>query len=202
LSSAQPVALVRSAQADGVVVTAEVAPHHLLLTERAVAEGPYGEPYDTSTRLDPPLRGAADRSALQQALADGTICAVATDHRPQRSVDKDCEYAYAAPGASGLETAFGALMELVAAGTLSLQQAIRALTSGPAAAFGLDAGRLAVGHSADLVICDPAATWTVDPARFRSQGKSTPFAGRTLRGRILATVVGGAIVHRESGSST
>jgi dihydroorotase len=122
---------------------------------------------------------------------------VATDHRPQRSVDKDCEYAYAAPGATGFETALGALMELVAGGALSLDTMVRALTSGPALAFGLDAGRLTVGGPADLTIVDPEAAWTVNPSGFHSRGKSTPLAGRTLRGRVLATLVGGAIVHRE-----
>ncbi|HZS01909.1 MAG TPA: dihydroorotase [Chloroflexota bacterium] len=194
LSTAGAVAQVRAAQAEGLAVTAEVTPHHLLLTADVVRDGPAGRPYDTSTRLDPPLRSAADAAALLAAVADGTIAAVATDHRPQRQVDKDCEYAYAAPGATALETALGALMELVATNRLSLPVVIRALTSGPAALFGLDAGRLAVGGPADLVVFDPDAVWTVEPARFHSRGKSTPLAGRTLRGRVRATLVGGAIV--------
>ncbi len=197
LSTAGAVTLLRAARAEGLPVTAEVSPLHLLLTEDVVAAGPRGLPYDTSTRLDPPLRSAADAAALRAALEDGTIDAVATDHRPQRAVDKACEYADARPGASSLETALGALMELVAAGELSFTTAVRALTVGPATAFGLDAGRLAVGGPADLVVFDPSATWTVDPARFYSRGKSTPLAGRSLRGRVLATLVDGTIVHRE-----
>jgi dihydroorotase len=197
LSTAAAVAQVRAARAEGLPITAEATAHHLLLTEDVVAHGPRGLPFDSSTRLDPPLRTAEDAAALCEALADGTLAAVATDHRPQRAVEKDCEYAYAAPGASALETAFGALMELVAAGRLSLNVALRALTSGPAQAFGLDAGRLVAGGPADLVVLDPDAAWTVDPSRFHSRGKSTPLAGRTLRGRVLATLVGGAIVHRE-----
>jgi dihydroorotase len=197
LSSAGAVAQLRVARAAGIAVTAEVTPLHLLLTHDAVATGPWGAPYDTSTKLDPPLRSEADVSALRDALIDGTIAAVATDHRPQRSVDKDCEYAYAAPGATALETAFGVLMELVAADVLSLPIALQALTSGPAEVFGLDAGRLDVGGSADLVVLDPQAVWTVDPASFHSRGRSTPLAGRSLRGRVLATLVGGEIVHRE-----
>jgi dihydroorotase len=197
LSSAGAAAQVRAARVEGLAVTAEVTPHHLLLDEDAVMTGPHGRPFDTSTRLDPPLRSAADAAALCEALADGTFAAIATDHRPQRAVDKDCEYAYAAPGATALETAFGAVMELVAADRLSLLTVVRSLTSGPAQVFGLDAGRLAVGGPADLVIADPEATWTVEPSRFHSRGKSTPLAGRTLRGRVLATLVGGAIVHRE-----
>ena len=196
LSTAGAVAQVRAARAAGLAVTAEVTPHHLLLTEEVVAAGPGGVPYDTSTKLDPPLRSAADAVALREALADGTIVAVATDHRPQRSVDKDCEYAYAAPGASALETALGALMEVVAVGGVSLTTAVRAPTSRPAAAFGLAAGRLVVGGPADLVIFDSEMPWTVDAARFESRGRSTPLAGRSLRGRVLATLVGGAIVHR------
>jgi dihydroorotase len=197
LSTAGAVAQVRAARAEGLAVTAEVTPLHLLLNEEAVAQGPRGRPFDSSTRLDPPLRAAADTAALREGLADGTISAIATDHRPQRAVDKDCEYAYAAPGATVFETAFGALMELVAAEQLSLITVVRALTSGPAQVFGLDAGRLAVGGPADLIVADPEATWTVEPSRFHSRGKSTPLAGRTLRGRVLATLVGGAIVHRE-----
>ena len=197
LSTAGAVAQVRAARAEGLPVTAEVSPLHLLLDEEAVATGPYDRPYDTSTRLDPPLRSAADAAALREGLADGTITAIATDHRPERAVDKACEYAYAAPGATALETAFGAVMEVVAAERLSLITVVRALTSGPAAVFGLDAGRLAAGGPADLVIADAEATWTVEPSRFHSRGKSTPLAGRTLRGRVLATLVGGAIVHRE-----
>lgn len=197
LSTAGAVAQVRAARAEGLAVTAEVSPLHLLLDEESVGSGPGGRPYDTSTRLDPPLRSAADAAALRGGLADGTLAAIATDHRPQRAVDKDCEYAYAAPGATGLETAFGAAMELVAAERLSLMTALRALTSGPAAAFGLEAGRLAVGGPADLVIADADAIRTVEPSRFHSRGKSTPLAGRTLRGCVLATLVGGAIMHRE-----
>jgi dihydroorotase-like cyclic amidohydrolase len=185
------------ARAEGLAVTAEVSPLHLLLDEDAVLTGPHGRPFDSSTRLDPPLRSAADAAALRAGVTDGTIVAIATDHRPQRGVDKDCEYAYAAAGASVLETAFGALMELVASERLSLQVVVRALTSGPAQVFGLEAGRLAVDGPADLVVADPETAWTVDPARFHSRGKSTPLAGRTLRGRVLATLVGGAIVHRE-----
>ena len=98
---------------------------------------------------------------------------------------------------TALETALGALMELVAANRLSLSGVIRALTSGPAAVFGLDAGRLAVGGPADLVVFDPDAAWTVEPARFHSRGKSTPLAGRTLHGRVRATLVGGAIAFSE-----
>jgi len=194
LSTAGAVDQVRAAQAEGLAVTAEVTPHHLLLTADVVRAGPDRRPYDTSTRLDPPLRSAADAAALVAAVADGTIAAVATDHRPQRQVDKDCEYAYAAPGATALETALGAIMELVVAERLSLQAAVRALTSGPAAVFGLDAGRLAVGGPADLVVFDPDAAWTVEPTRFHSRGKSTPLAGRTLHGRVRATLVGGALV--------
>jgi dihydroorotase len=202
LSSATAVALLRAARAEGLAVTAEVTPYHLFLTEDVVAAGPGGAPYDTSTKLDPPLRTAADAAALREALADGTIAAVATDHRPQRSVDKDCEYAYAAPGATALETALGVLLELVAAGVLSLDTAIRALTRGPADVFDLPGGRLSIGGAADLVVFDPTAVWGVDPARFYSQGKSTPLAGGSLRGRVRATIVGGQVVHRDDPSLT
>jgi len=196
LSTAAALEQVRAAQAAGVSVTAAVAAHHLLLDETAVAAGPSGWPYVTSTKLLPPLRTAADRTALCAGVADGTLVVI-SDHWPRRSIEKDCEYAYAAPGASALESVLGVLLELVARRELPLDAALRALTAGPAAAFGLEAGRLAPGGPADLVMFDPEPRWLVDPTRWRSRGRSTPLAGHWLRGRVLATVVAGKIVYRE-----
>lgn len=196
LSTAGAVEQVRAARAAGIAVTAEVSPLHLLLTDDVVARGPDQAPYDTSTKLDPPLRSAVDQEALRDALRDGTIGAIATDHRPQRAVDKDCEYAYAASGASGLETALAAAMELVHLGALSLETAVRALTIGPASVFGLDAGRLAVDAAADVAIVDPNATWRVEPEAFHSGGKRSPLAGRVLHGRVLTTIVGGVVAYQ------
>jgi dihydroorotase len=161
-----------------------------------LAHGPAGWPYATSTKLLPPLRTAADRAALCAGVADGTLVVV-SDHWPRRAIEKDCEYAYAAPGASALESVLGVLLELVARGELALAAALRALTVGPAAAFGLEGGCLAPGAPADCVVFDPEPRWPVDPARWRSRGRSTPLAGQWLRGRVRATIVGGEIVYRE-----
>ena len=212
LSVAGAVELLRQAKADGLPVTAEVTPHHLLLTDDWVAgerTGPLadalralgGEPlpdgprYDTAAKVNPPLRTAADCAALLDGLLDGTIDAIATDHAPHTQVDKDCEFSEAAFGISGFETALAALLALVHTGRLPLSPLIAALTVRPAVAWGLDAGTLEPGEAADLVIFDPDETWTVDPARFASLGKNTPLAGLTLRGRVRQTWLGGRVVY-------
>ncbi|HEU0027904.1 MAG TPA: dihydroorotase, partial [Ktedonobacterales bacterium] len=212
LSVAGAVALVREARREGLPVTAEVTPHHLLLTDDWVAgerTGPLadalralsGEPlpagprYDTAAKVNPPLRTAADCAALLAGLLDGTIDAIATDHAPHTTVDKDCEFSEAAFGISGFETALAALLALVHTDRLPLSALIAALTTRPAAAWGLDAGTLEPGKPADLVIFDPDETWTVDPARFASLGKNTPLAGLTLRGRVRQTWLGGRVIY-------
>lgn len=215
LSVAGAVELVRAAKREGLPVTAEVTPHHLLLTDDWVAgerTGPLAEAltaltgealpdgprYDTSAKVNPPLRTAADCAALLEGLLDGTIDAIATDHAPHTSVDKDCEFSEAAFGISGFETALASLLALVHAGKLPLTTLIAALTTRPASAWGLDAGTLEPGAAADLVIFDPAEEWTVDPARFASLGKNTPLAGLTLRGRVRQTWLGGRVVYDAS----
>jgi len=195
LSTAAAVGWVREAKARGVPVTAEVTPHHLLLTDEWVAGQGTGAPYNTDCRVNPPLRSEADRSALVAGLLDGTIGAIATDHAPHNVVDKDCEFDFAAPGISGFETAFGLLMRLVHAGDLDLPSLIRLLTVGPARAFRLEGGTLPVGAPADLVVLDPDAEWTVDVARFHSKGKNSPLQGHRLRGMVRLTMVGGTVVH-------
>jgi dihydroorotase len=210
LSTAGAVALIREAKRAGLAVTAEVTPHHLLLTDSWVAgerTGPLAEAlaelglplapgarYDTSTKVNPPLRTAEDCAALLQGLLDGTIDAVATDHAPHTLVDKDCEYADAAFGISGLETALAALLTLVHTGRLPLATLIAALTERPARAFGLEAGTLRPGAPADVAIFDPDEVWTVDPARFASRGRNTPLAGVQLRGRVRMMLLGGEVV--------
>jgi dihydroorotase len=211
LSVAGAVALVREAKRAGLPVTAEVTPHHLLLTDDWVAgertgpladalrtlgyEAPDGPRYDTAAKVNPPLRTAADCAALLDGLLDGTIDAIATDHAPHTQVDKDCEFSEAAFGISGFETALAALLALVHTGKLPLTTLIAALTIRPATAWGLDAGTLEPGKPADLVIFDPDESWTVDPARFASLGKNTPLAGLTLRGRVRQTWLGGRVVY-------
>jgi len=192
LSTAGAVEQVRQAKARGVRVTAEVAPHNLVLSDETLAL----KPYDANARTDPPLRSEADARALLAGLLDGTIDCVASDHSPRRWIDKACEFDQALPGISSLETAFGLLMRLVHAGVLSLPGLIGALTQGPAQAWSLPYGTLAPGASADLVVLDPDQAWVVDPERFFSKGKNSPLAGQALRGTVLLTVAQGNIVYR------
>ncbi len=196
LSTATAVAQVRKAKAAGVQVTAAVSPHHLVLTDAAIAGNGNGRAYDTNARTNPPLRTSEDARALLEGLRDGTIDCVATDHSPQRWVDKACEFDQAEPGISGLETAFALLMRLVHSGALSLPEVIASLTQGPAQAWGLPYGTLRSGESADVVVLDPDQAWVVDPDRFLSKGKNSPLAGQTLRGTVLLTIANGRIVYR------
>ncbi|MQC19368.1 MAG: hypothetical protein DWG83_02190 [Chloroflexi bacterium] len=207
MSTAGSVALVRAARARGARVTAEVTPHHLTLTHEAVAFGP-GEGdarprYDTNAKVNPPLREETDVAACVQALRDGVIDAIATDHAPHAGNEKEIEFDRAAPGISGLETAFGLCMSLVHAGALTLPTLIERLTIGPARAWRLDErpgleglGTLAPGAVGDVVLLDPDATWTVEPRQFASLGRNTPLAGQELRGRVAATVVAGRLVYQ------
>jgi dihydroorotase len=177
-------------------------------SESAVA-GPTGggrpkrtsTPYSTAVRVNPPLRTPADALACLAALADGTVDAVATDHAPHTVVDKDVEFGLAANGISGIETALGVLLEAVAAGRLTLTQAIAALTSGPAAVLGT---RLPVrvglveGRPADLVVFDVADRWAVNDASLRSRGKNSPLRGRALPGRVLLTIAAGRVGYADT----
>lgn len=210
LSTAGSVALIREAKQAELPVTAEVTPHHLLLTDAWVAgerTGPLaealaasgtilavGERYDTNTKVNPPLRTAADCAALLEGLIDGTIDAIATDHAPHTWVDKACEYGEAAFGISGLETALASLLALVHAERLELATLVAALTVRPARAWNLDAGTLRPGAAADMTVFDPDEAWTVEPEQFASLGKNTPLAGITLRGRVRQTWLGGTLV--------
>jgi dihydroorotase len=202
ISTRAAVDAVRRAKAAGLLVTAEVTPHHLTLTDEVVAFGATGGSalvYDTDAKVNPPLRTADDVRACVEGLADGTIDCVATDHAPHAVVEKLCEFDEAASGISGLETAFGLCMRLVHDGSLDLPALVERMTAGPERAFGLDRripgiGSLAEGAPADVVLLDPDHEWTVDPARFASKGKNTPLAGLTLRGMVVATVVAGRLV--------
>ena len=213
VSAAGAVELIRAAKAEGLPVTAEVTPHHLTLTEDWVAGGKWASPvvlerwgripthpYDTNTKVAPPLRSEADRDALVAALRAGVFDAIATDHAPHTVVDKECEFALAASGISGLETALGALMKLVEWGDLDLPTIIRYLTVEPARVLGLARGTLRKGADADVTIFDPKAEWTVDPARLFSQGKNTPLAGAKMRGMVAYTIVAGEVKY-ESGET-
>ena len=194
LSTAAAADAVRRGKARGVRVTAEVTPHHLLLTDQAVKDSDY----DASTKMNPPLRAEADRRAMVEALRDGTIDAIATDHAPHTVDDKKVEYEEAAFGVVGLETAVGLCLDrLVGPRLLTLPQLVGLLSTRPTRAFGLPGGTLARGSPADVTVLDLDRTRKVDPARFQSKGRHTPFAGWTLKGAVVMTIVGGQIVWQE-----
>ena len=194
LSTAGAVRLVRDAKSRGVRVTAEVTPHHLLLTDQAVKDSGY----DASTKMNPPLRSEADRRAMVEALRDGTIDAIATDHAPHTVDDKKVEYEAAAFGVVGLETAVSLCLDrLVASGLLPLTRLVALLSTGPARVFGLPGGTLAPGAPADVTVLDLERPRKVDPARFQSKGRNTPFAGWTLKGGAVMTIVGGSVVWKD-----
>jgi dihydroorotase len=153
-------------------------------------------PYDTSTRVSPPLRSEEDVEALIEGLRDGTIDAIATDHAPHSQVDKECEYGLAAPGISGLETAFGLVMTLVHRGEMDLVQLIARLTEGPAAVLGRAPATLRPGSRADIVIFDPDQSWVVDTREFVSKGKNSPIVGQQLKGQVMLTMAAGQVVYR------
>lgn len=191
VSAAETVDLLRWGKARGIRVTAEVTPHHLVLTDAAVGR----MAYDPCTKVNPPLRTERDRQALIAGLLDGTIDCLATDHAPHHADDKDVEYEYAAFGISGLETAVGlCLTHLVGAGILDLPGLVARFTAAPARVLGLAKGTLAVGADADVTVLDPGRAVVVDPARFYSKGKNTPFAGARLIGGPVMTIVGGRVV--------
>ncbi len=190
VSTAAAVRMVREAKARGLHVTCEVTPHHFTLTDEACAG------YDTSTKCAPPLRSSEDLAAVRAALADGTIDCIATDHAPHGAQEKELEFDHAAFGMIGLETALALGLKLVDEGVLPLPTLIERLTVGAARVFELPAGTLARGAAADVVAFDPAAPFTVDPARFRSKSRNSPFAGWALRGRVACTIVDGKIVYQ------
>ncbi|MCK5914500.1 MAG: dihydroorotase [Deltaproteobacteria bacterium] len=206
LSTKEGVRLIRSAKSRGVRVTAEVTPHHLFLDERAVVDLAYSESldeslkpaklcYNTVTKMSPPLRAAADVSALREALADGTIDVIATDHAPHEATEKAVEFELAPFGVVGLETAVALGLRLIKEKVLTPLELAARLSLTPAAILGLDdRGTLAVGRAADLMIIDPELEWSVDPEKFYSKARNTPFAGWQLKGRVVKTIVDGKIV--------
>ena len=196
VSTRGSVELIRRAKEKGLRVTAEVTPHHLTLTERAC------EGYDTHAKMNPPLREEADVAALRAALREGVLDCIASDHAPHAYDAKEAAFDDAPFGIVGLETAFGvAHTELVLGGVLSLPELIARMSTAPAAVFGLPGGTLRPGASADVVVLDLAQRWTVDPAAFFSKSRNTPFAGRTLTGRPVVTLVGGKVVHDTEGAA-
>jgi dihydroorotase len=178
------------AHARGVAATAEVTPHHLVRTDDAVRT------LDPNLKMNPPLRGESDRTALVEALRDGTIGCVATDHAPHSREEKDAPFEEAPFGVTGLETAFAALhTHLVEPGLIPLETLLERMSAGPARALGLPEPRLEVGARANLVLLDLEAEWTVEEAGFRSQSANSWLLGERLRGVVLKTVADGRVVH-------
>lgn len=190
LSTAGSVRMVREAKTRGIRVTAEACPHHFTLTEEAVRG------FNTMAKMNPPLRAWDDVQAIKEGLRDGTIDVIATDHAPHAVQEKQQEFAAAPNGIVGLETALPLTLALVEEGILPLEAAIAKLTTAPAAAFKLNAGTLAPGAPADVVIVDQHQTWEIDPSRFHSKSRNTPFAGWKVKGRVETTFVGGDRVYR------
>ncbi len=199
VTSGGSVDFIRRAKDRGAAVTAEVTPHHLTLTADLI--GGRDEPvsaalgaYDGNTKVAPPLREQSDCDRLLQALLDGTIDCIATDHAPHAAHDKEVEYADAAVGFSAFETALASVLTLVHDDKLDLVTAIEKLTIAPARAYGLPYGSLEVGAPADVVVFDPDEEFVVDPAGFASKGRNTPLAGMPMRGVVHHTIVAGDIV--------
>jgi dihydroorotase len=187
LSSAGSVELVRRAKGEGIAVTAEVTPHHLVFTDEDLRT------YDTHLKVNPPLRTHEDRAALRAGVADGTIDAIATDHAPHAVEEKESEFDQAPPGTIGLETALAVVLtELVAPGTIDLPRAIEAMSTAPARILGASGhgGPIAPGRPANLVVFDPTSTWIVEPP-YVSRSRNAAFEGRTLTGRVVHTILEG-----------
>lgn len=192
VSTKESVRVIRDAKRAGVRVTAEVAPHHLVLIDEDIPN------QDPNFKMNPPLRSEADRQALLEGLADGTIDCIATDHAPHAAEEKALGIERAPFGITGFETAFPLLYtKLVSEGEMTLETLIRNLTDKAAAIFELPYGKLEVGAEADLVLLDLETERTVSPERFRSKGKNTPFAGERLKGFPVMTLVKGEIVFKE-----
>jgi len=222
VSTAASIAHVRAAKQAGLPVTCDVTPHHLALSDEWVAgarrwawealdadgraRDPWADgalvaaPFDSSLRVNPPLRSAEDAAACRAALRDGTADAIATDHAPHTEVDKHVEFGWASNGISGIETALSVALAAVAAGELPLARAVALLTTGPAAVLGASAGvapGLREGEPADLVVVDAAASWAPSPASLASKGSNTPLLGRELPGVVRLVVAGGRVAYAE-----
>jgi dihydroorotase len=194
MSTKGSVELIRWGKERGIPVTAEACPHHLSLTEDAV------EGYNTHAKMNPPLRTLADVEAVQQAVKDGTIDVIATDHAPHHNDEKEREFSDAPNGIVGLETALAVNVTwLVKSNILSLGTLIDRMACAPARLFGLPGGALRRGAAADITVFNPDQAWVVDPRAFLTKGRNTPYAGRTLHGRVACTLVGGRVVYQRMG---
>ncbi len=196
VSTAGSVELLRRAKAEGLNVTAEVTPHHLLLTDRLVKNSGY----NTNTKVSPPLRTENDRQALWAGLLDGTIDAIVSDHAPHHPDDKDVEYDFAPCGIAGLETTLPLLLDEAASGRVkdfNLPLLVDKLSCAPARILGLPGGNLKSGSPGDITIIDPDRDFIIDPDKWYSKSRNTPFAGKRLKGAPVYTVTGGEITMKE-----
>ncbi len=192
ISTKETVDIIRRAKARGVDVTCETGPHYLILCDEDLQE-------DGRFKMNPPLRGAADRDALIEGLKDGTIDMIATDHAPHSIEEKSRGLAGSAFGIVGLETAFSALYtHLVEKDVISLEKLIQAMSINPRKRFGFDGGSIADGQPADFTVLDLDRSWTVAPDKFKTKGRATPFDGWTLDGKVIMTVVNGEIAYEET----
>jgi dihydroorotase len=192
LSSADGVAMVRAAKAEGLPVSADVGVHHLHLCDVDIGW------FDPLANFVPPLRAARDRDALRAGVADGTIDAICSDHAPVDDDAKQLPFAEAEPGATGLELLLPLTLKWASEARMPLAQALARITSVPAGILGVGAGTLSTGAAADVVVFDPRRPWRVERSALESQGKNTPFLGLELEGRVRATLVAGAIVHERA----
>jgi dihydroorotase len=196
MSARESVDALRAARSAGVAATGEATPHHLCLTDESVRE------LDPNLKMNPPLRSAGDRAALVDALRDGTISAVATDHAPHARHEKDVPFEAAPFGVTGLETAFAALnTNLVEPGLISLSTLLERMSAGPARVYGLEPPRIAVGAEANLVLIDPDERWTVREGEFRSLSVNSWLLGQKLTGRVRSTVAAGRVVFESKESA-
>lgn len=192
ISSGHAVDIVRQAKKRGVKVTAEATPQHLTMTDDLV------QLFDSSTKINPPLRVQKDVDAVLEGLKDGTIDMVVTDHSPHAQEEKDREYIYAPSGFPGLETSVGIMLtDLVHTGKLDLVTMVERMSAGPARVFGIEAGSLAVGMPADITVLDTELEWVVDDKKFYTRGSHSPFIGRTLKGKAVMTFVDGRLVMKD-----
>jgi dihydroorotase len=189
VSTAESVAAIRRAKADGIAVTAETAPHYFTLTDEAV------EGYNTHAKMNPPLRSEADRQAIRDGLADGTLDAIATDHAPHSAMDKEVEFDRAANGIIGLETSLALGLQLVRDGVLDITGLIDRMACAPARIMGLECG-VRPGLAADLTLIDYLKEWTVDSRNLKSKSRNTPFDGWRLKGRSVMTLIDGRIAYQ------
>jgi len=189
VSSLGAVRLLREAKSRGLAVSAEVTPHHLTLGHESLLG------FDTACKVNPPLREPEDIEALRQALKDGTIDCIATDHAPHSSLEKDCEFAAASPGMIGLESAVPVLLDLVRDGLLTPLRLCETLSTQPARIGKLPGGTLREGSAADIAVIDPELRWTINAASLCSRSTNTPLLNREVRGKAVFTIVGGQIVY-------